>query len=152
MDGDKPQIRREEPSPFPKIFEEEMALVRSDLKAILEPDKPLFEYANYVLRLLAWWVATAVALKAAHGIANTSWRLLAYLGLGLAGLFGCLLTYRLLMINRAMADAVAWRYHQRGRWGVIVALTVSFSLMVPFAAMVLLIWSAIARLGPVFTI
>ena len=148
MDEKKSYINGEGPSPFPKAFKDEMTLIRSDLKAILEPDKPLFEYANYVLRILAWWVATAIAMKTAHGIAETRWQVLAYLGLSFAGLFGILLTHRLLMINRAMADAIAWRYYSRGRWGAVVALIVSSSLIVPLVAMVLLVWAAIARSGP----
>lgn len=151
LEDSQPQTDGEDRSPLAKHLENEMILLRADLKTILEPDKPLFEYANYVLRLVAWWVAIAVGLSVAEGIEELRWRLLAYAGLAFAVAFGAVLAFRLLMINRAMADAISWRYHQRGCWGLMLAIAISTSLVVPTVTLVLLIWAAIVRLGPLST-
>jgi hypothetical protein len=133
---------RGEPSPFPQWVGVEFAALRSDLKDAIEPDKSIFEYANCILRALAWWVATAAAYVAIQRL-HQDQRLIAYAGLFPVAGFGLLLIHQILMINRDFADRIAYRYYRRGRLGVAVALLVSSGLSLPFLGFVVLIGTAV---------
>ncbi|WP_143535824.1 MULTISPECIES: hypothetical protein [unclassified Rhizobium] len=123
--------------------------LNDSVRRLLDYEKPVFEYTNYLLRMVSTWIAVVVAYRGLEIEFIARERIvfcLAYVGVGSLALLASFLTYRMMMLNRFIADEIAFRYAGRGRIGLLIAFALSHLLLIPFIAMSVLIGASVWHL------
>lgn len=108
-------------------------------------------YSNTQITYCAWstWIAVVVAYRGLEIEFIARERIvfcLAYVGVGSLALLASFLTYRMMMLNRFIADEIAFKYAGRGRNGLLIAFALSHLLLIPFIAMSVLIGASVWHL------